>query len=123
GAEGWKAACPKRVGYTRGQRRFGPHHDEIHPLRRRKLHDAPDIGRRHCNTTRELPDARIARSSEELESWIIAFELPREGVFPSAPAEDQCPHESDVLNALLKASRARANTSPTCVNASRAWLP
>ena len=44
-------------------------------------------------------------------------------VGPSAPAEDQCPHESDVLNALLKASRARASTSPTCVNASRAWLP
>ena len=116
-------ARPKRVGYARGEWCLGSHHDEVHALRCRELHDAPDVRGRHRNTTRELRDARIARSSEELESWIIALELPGEGVLASAPAEDQCSHESDVLNALLKASRARASTSPTWVNASRAWLP
>ena len=122
-AERGNSLRPKHVGQAGCERSLGPDDHEVHVLGRRQLRDTRDVRRGNWYTTRELRDARVARCSEELEGCVVALQLPGEGVLAPAPADDQCLHESDVLNALLNASRARARTSPTCAIASRAWLP
>ena len=75
-----------------GERRFRADDDQVRPLARREGRDAARVRGGHRREPGQPPDPGVARGGDQLSEVGALRNRPGEGVFPTAPADEQHPH-------------------------------
>ena len=92
GPEGGDAAGAQHVGHPLGQRRLGPDHHEVDPVRAAKASTLSPSRMSSATQVRLLGDAGVARRAPEPVAFGVLRERPGQRVLAPAAAEDQDVH-------------------------------
>src|SRR5262249_62190735 len=119
GSEGGTPPGLQAIDQPGGQRGFGTDHDQVDAVGDGGVDQAVQIGRRDGKIPGELGGPGIAGRREDGRGGVVLVQLPREGMLPAPPADDQDPHFFFIASENAWAARfAESTTSFTTAFAS-----